>query len=129
MEGTGPTTASLGDAAAGQLSLHERLECLFLPLALLGAIATIPLTLLEQNRPTDRILAAADWAIWGLFATRSLVLREASSSKAGRLFAVPKPRFARPTALPADTTPPAWGPSVESGLGKRSRPVRPGQGA
>ena len=45
----------------------------FLQLAILvGALATIPLTILQEQGETSRLLDAIDWAVWAIFAAEFL---------------------------------------------------------
>jgi hypothetical protein len=54
---------SLGQSA----SLHRRLKRFTEPAVLLAALATIPLTVAEQQG-SSLFLSVADWAIWAVFA-------------------------------------------------------------
>ncbi len=42
--------------------------------AILGALATIPLTVLQEHGAKSPALETLDWAIWGIFAIEFFVL-------------------------------------------------------
>ena len=61
--------------------LHRRLTRLLEPLVVLGALATIPLTLAEEHGDRGWLLSWSDWGIWALFLV-DLVVLTATAPKA-----------------------------------------------
>lgn len=70
-----------GPHLSRRAKLHQRLSEILEPIIVLGALATIPLTLAEEFQSGGReLLEAGDWAIWLLFLV-DLVLRTATADR------------------------------------------------
>lgn len=55
-------------------SLHESLERFFTPIVIIAALASVPLTVLEEKGGLGADLSGADWLIWGVFAVEFVSL-------------------------------------------------------
>lgn len=55
-------------------SLHDSLERFFTPLVIIAALATVPLTVLEEKGGVGADLSGADWVVWTVFAVEFVCL-------------------------------------------------------
>jgi len=69
------------DLQTRQTHLHRRLSSAFQPLIVIAALATIPLTLLENGESSSGRYVTADWAIWALFASEFVLLLATAPSR------------------------------------------------
>jgi voltage-gated potassium channel len=65
-------------------AFHSRLRRFTEPAVLLAALATIPLTIAEQQG-SSRILSVADWAIWAVFAVELVAMLVTAPKRADYL--------------------------------------------
>jgi voltage-gated potassium channel len=57
-----------------RIALSNKLARTLEAAVVVGALATIPLTLLGENNPAERWVQIADWAVWGIFLLEYVVM-------------------------------------------------------